>query len=210
MPNSSANEKLQSTDCPSTTIFGTNGCVQILQEEFFIIYPLFKRRMEFFQMTQNANEEFSNYAAKLQKVGDEAYLEKLSVNDLYVYKYICTATNDDLLNKFLAVEKPTLEKLMNVVVHHETAQSTKKSLGSESVVYKTFTKPKSTQRYTQACKCFRCGRSNHKAQECPMKTAICHKWEKEGHIATVCLSKEASQKAQHSQFPVGTRGPSTK
>ena len=170
---------------PSTTIFGTNGCVQILQEEFFIIYQLFKRRMEFFQMTQNANEEFSNYAAKLQKVGDEADLERLSVNYLYVYKYICTATDDDLLNKFLAVKKTTRVKLVNVAVHHETSQSTKKSLGSESVAYKTFTKPKSTQGYTQASKCFRCGRSNHKAHECPMKTATSQR--------SACLKRRAKR-----------------
>ena len=57
-----------------TPIFGDGGCIKIIETEFLQKYPLFARRLDFFREEQLDGEAWSDWAARLEKKGNEADL----------------------------------------------------------------------------------------------------------------------------------------
>ena len=64
------------------------------------------------------------------------------------------------------------------------AQQTKHFRESNSAV--TLKKVTSTTKYPSNRPCYRCGRSNHTADNCKFKSSTCHSCGKAGHIAPAC------------------------
>ena len=93
-----------------TPLFGEDSCMSILQEDFCLRYLLFNRRLDFFKCQQGPSQKFSDFAAKLRAKGDEADLPALTVDEMYIFRYICSCTNTKLREKFPHIENPTLAK----------------------------------------------------------------------------------------------------
>lgn len=188
-------------------IFGDGGCIDLLEEEFRMTYPLFARRLDFFRFTQTQGQLFTDYCGKLRAKGEEADLHKLNVDDLYVFRYIC-GTNDNILKeKFLKHEDPTLEDLNRIARAYEVTRSTLKAMAAPSTLLQVKThnqqkwnNNKGKQNYGSQHKkkslkdrCSHCGQ-DHKSYECTRRNLICNRCGKEGHIGPVCLGSQRKAK----------------
>ena len=209
----------------TTPIFGNRGqdsCIQVLEEEFLLKYPVFTRRLEFFKYVQAKNQAFSDFSTKLREKGDEADLGKLTVDELYVFRYICGCSDSKLQERLLKIEKPTLEDLNKEARAYEIAQQAIKSMDGQNKVCKAEgghkgDKRKRSKSVTKVSrsflkgKCYRCGSSDH-VKDCPKKDALqCKNCNRAGHSTHVCLSRSTdSQKdksRQNSRAPSRSSSP---
>lgn len=210
-------DKVQAT----TPIFGDDGCISLLEEEFMLRYPLFTRRLDFFRHTQSSGQLFSEFAAQLRQKGEEADLQHLTMDDIYVFRYICGTTDSTLKERFLKIEDPNLDKLKKEAHTYEVAAQALKAMGEKvATAAKVTNKSHKKQQYAEKKgrvsrddlrgKCFRCGSSDH-YKNCPREEFIvCKKCGKDGHLSSVCLrsSDNRSRPPSRSQSRNRRRSPS--
>ena len=201
-------EELQAT----TPIFGANGCIAVLEAEFALQYPLFNRRLDYFRLKHPAKTKFTDFAAKLKVVAQEADMATVTLEDLHMFCYMMECSDWKLQQKFLKQLNPTLagldaiaraheaseaayEKLHGQVVNqvkHKNQGKNKKNTPGKSDQKKSF-KPRIDKSDLEG-KCYRCG-GDHAADSCGRKSAVCNNCGKTGHIAPVCYGgKKGSDK----------------
>ena len=73
---------------PHTEMFGTGGCIDQLEEEFRLLYPLFTRRVKYFQATPDLGENAVSYLDKLKLLSDEADIENLSKESVTIFRFL--------------------------------------------------------------------------------------------------------------------------
>ena len=76
-----------------------------------------------------------DFIAHLKNLGEEADLDDLSVDDLYVFRLICECSDSDLRDKYLKIESPSLNDLMRITRAHEVARAALKALDTNKVNY---------------------------------------------------------------------------
>eukprot|EP00095_Tigriopus_kingsejongensis_P003476 maker-scaffold264_size232020-snap-gene-0.9 protein:Tk03476 transcript:maker-scaffold264_size232020-snap-gene-0.9-mRNA-1 annotation:"iduronate 2-sulfatase" len=69
----------------ATPVFGETKecCFSFLQEEFLLAYPISSRRHNFFSAKQSHGQTFMDFSTQLRKMGEEADLASLSVEDIF-------------------------------------------------------------------------------------------------------------------------------
>lgn len=72
--------------------------------------------------------------------------------------------------------------------------------------YKTYNVHKPITFHDLKGKCYRCGKANHKADECKLRNLICSKCNNKGHIATVCLNKNKVRSKGQFQKQLNSQG----
>ena len=109
-----------------TPIFSANpnvddkaNCMHYVSEEFAQAFPLFARRHRFFQMSQAKGQPFTAFATSLRAHGDEADVQHMSVEDIYVMRYILACSDPKLKEKFLELANPTLDDLNRIATNYE-------------------------------------------------------------------------------------------
>ena len=60
----------------------------MLEAEFKSLYPIFNRRVDFFQVRRDQGEATGDFWQRLTKLGDMADLEAISKEDLTVFRFI--------------------------------------------------------------------------------------------------------------------------
>ena len=119
-----------------------------------------------------------------------------TLDDMLRDRLVCGVNDDHIQRRLLAEEKLTFQKAMEVAVAMETAASNARMLQgsmqpasrvSEGDVHKVQSTGK-LPTAAAAVACYRCGKSNHLAQQCRFKTVKCHGCGKIGHIVKVCRS----------------------
>ena len=115
--------RLQNKIHSDTLVFGNNGCIPLLEEEFLTKYPLFIRRLDLFRIIQTPGLQPTDVLAKIKALGEEADLSSLSVDELYIFIWICATTDSSLKEKFLKLENPTLQDLERTARAHEVANT---------------------------------------------------------------------------------------
>lgn len=58
-------------------------CCERLEERYLELYPLFGRRLVFKQLKKKSSQELADRYSQLRCVGDEAELDKLTVDEQY-------------------------------------------------------------------------------------------------------------------------------
>ncbi len=91
-----------------TPLFGANGCMQLIQEEFLRAYPLIKRRIAFFQCRQECNQTLEDHIANINALGAEADLQNLTMDDIYMLQ-LMISMKDERVTKDL-IHKKNLNK----------------------------------------------------------------------------------------------------
>ena len=124
--------KLSTKIQEDTPVFGTTSqisCMQLLEDEFLLEYPLIFRQVEFFESSQQKGQLFSDWTAKLKALGDEASLNSLTTDDIYVMSYLTGTIDEKLHEKFLKEPQPNVELLNRITHQHEVAASSIKAMG---------------------------------------------------------------------------------
>lgn len=186
----------------TTTIFGDNGCISVIEKKFLTSYPLFSRRLDYFRYDQSKGQTFAEYYARLRQRGDEAELAALNMDALYVHRIICGVSDVKLKEKFCKLQNPTLADVLQVAETFEVSRKAMKDLSKSDQHMPT------QVNYAQAVagnqnqvkvdyvtmaemrgKCFGCGYAMHKdrAKECKAIGSVCSKCGRKNHMSHVCF-----------------------
>ena len=202
------NAKIQ----PNTPVLpdpaGTDiSCIELLKEEFLVQYPLFTRRLDFFQYKQSQGQQFTDWETTLRKKGDEADLASLTVDDLYVMRYLTGISDTKLQIEFLKESAPDTKKLAEIAQTYEMAKRYVKAMGPTSNFnqpHKDKKKQGSSKNTSSAPsqnlarqlagegKCLRCGKQKKDNHACKAENLECKNCGKTGHFPSVCFSKAKS------------------
>ena len=184
-----------------TEMFGNNSCIEFIEEEFAAKYPLATRRDDYFKLKQG-DSIFSDFSAKLMTLAKEADIESLTTEDVHVHRYISGASDKKLREKFLKLEKPTLEECNRIVRAHERANYSATALDDQNKVKQIKGKGKGKGKGKPATPiddkdliCFGCA-GNHRKQNCPHSETACTYCKKRGHIEKMCNAKRIKEMAE--------------
>ena len=195
------------------------SCIELLREEFLVQYPLFTRRLDFFQYKQASGQHFTDWETTLRKKGDEADLAALSVDDLYVMRYLTGITDSKLQVEFLKESNPDSKKLKDLAQTYEMAKRYVKAMGPSTSNVKSKDKQQpskgkqgkgsSTQTQTphfarqlaSEGKCLRCGKKREEGHQCKALEWECRTCGKVGHFPSVCFSKQNTKSNNVSSKP---------
>ena len=201
-----------------TEVFGNDGVVKLIKDEFLLRYPLFSRRLEFFRYSRGQNQSPSNFVANLTLLGYEADLGKLSQDEIMVFRILTGVKDEQLLTKLLELKEPTFVNVKLKITNYESTKASKAtfkdasrpsyaaavnqvSSAAHGARPKTQTQgqPKSggLTPHDLKNKCGACGSPKHRKKDCERGAgAVCQKCGKTGHYKSVCLSDFfAKQKA---------------
>lgn len=99
------------------------SCMSILEDIFQLAYPLHSRRLAFFRNQPSSGQSFISWYDQLRLLGDEAELEALEVEDIYVMRCLVAAANQPKLReKFMELDEKTLKAVLTVARNFESAQ----------------------------------------------------------------------------------------
>ena len=112
----------------TTQIFGGDGMVSFVEDEFRQRYPLFTRRLEYFRYRRSDGQKVSSFVAKLIQLSHEADLPSLQVDDIQIFRVITGVHEDRLLTKLLELKEPTFEDVRNKITQWEMTNISKKSV----------------------------------------------------------------------------------
>jgi len=129
--------RLQTKIGPATTIFPdptntTDSMVELIKNEFLIQHPIFVRRLDYFRTSQSSGQRFSDWSQKLHKMGDEARIDELSIEERTVMRYLTGCTDQELLKEFMKESEPTLKRMDEIVLTHERNKKYEKAMGTKT------------------------------------------------------------------------------
>ena len=87
------------------TVFGPGKWLELLEEEFKSMYPVFTRRFDFFQMKQALEEDPSDCLNKLAALSDMADLESMNKEDLTVFQFMSSCQFKRLKEKLFDIKR---------------------------------------------------------------------------------------------------------
>ena len=99
-------------------LFEPGGCLEVLEDEFRIIYPIFSRRVDFFQVTQDPGEDPVDYLQRLSSMNDMADLEAMSKEDLTAFRFIASCTDKRLHDRLFELKQKDMTTIKEVVTQH--------------------------------------------------------------------------------------------
>ncbi|PCJ22640.1 MAG: hypothetical protein COA94_08935, partial [Rickettsiales bacterium] len=191
-----------------TPIFGRDSCIAILQTEWEVRYPILERRLEFWRTKQATGQWFTDWATALHRMGDEAELDNMTINQMYIMRYIVGTNDIKLREKFLAEIDPSLEDLQRIAGAYEVAAVSMKAVAPHQHQAQAHAmqtgqqggrdKPRGQSGISREDKmaemrrkdlCFRCAKRKHENKsECPAINGSCNKCQKKGHYSPACLA----------------------
>ena len=86
-------------------------CIEVIENNFLIKYPLTSRRHEFMQLRQSRGELPSTYNARLKSLALEADIATMTAADLMSTMMITGITDEELKYELLKMNNPTVEEV---------------------------------------------------------------------------------------------------
>ena len=189
-------------------IFGAGSCIELLTAEFEEKYPLATRRFDYFSLSHDTGQQFSDFSSKLRRLAREADLTRLPVDQLHVFRYITACSDDKLRDKFLEHDSPTLADLDRIVRSYERGAATAKSIEAKAAISRqgppnpkkpssstsqkqtSSTKDASGQTIKKPTTCYGCGGPFHENRSmCPHAKSKCKFCGRKGHTDKMCFMK---------------------
>ena len=195
-------------------IFGPGGCMDVLEAEFKMFYPIFSRRLEFFQATQDPGEDPTALLQRMESMGDMADLATMTQDELTAFRFMTACTDKRLRDKLFELKRKDMATIKGVVHQHSQQLKLKSSIAGTiakqpiAAVTPAEQAKKQTKRHNPIQRpaelkgrCNACGATSHKAPECKIRKnkTLCTHCGKSGHLAKVCYSalNQKSDKASN-------------
>ena len=140
------------------------------------------QRFKFNTRMRQCGESVANYIAELRALSQ--YCNFGDMLELMLRDRIVCGINDMQTQKRLLAEKNlTFAKAREIALALESAVQGTRDIQTPSgtTVHKVADGNK-----LNSYKCYRCGKTNHKAPQCRHKDTVCNKCNKTGHLAKVC------------------------
>ena len=99
---------------PTTDVYGPDGLLQILEDRFKLFYPLYNRRLDFFQASSTSGETASSYLSRLQTLAVEADLELLTRDDIISLFFLATYPDDEIRKMTTQLPDASLEEVRRI------------------------------------------------------------------------------------------------
>ena len=170
-----------------------------LLEMFRKKYPLLLRRKNFFQMTQQAGQDA--FLELLKCAASEADIEGMSLEDALCLTLLSEVRDVRLKEKLSELDPPTLPALVVLIDLHSKATGGQAAAANRTEGKNQQQKKNNAPKITDAekkrhqvmkGKCFRCGSSEHMANNCKVaKVVKCRTCNAQGHIQNACGQDKA-------------------
>lgn len=159
-------------------------CIAILEERFLEIYPLFGRRLAWKQCKKKPSQKLIDYYHQLRRIGNEAELDKLTVEEHHMFELILACKHEtELFLRLLEIANPTLEKVLATANAFEAAREIREQAVPRCQV-------------DALVDCGVCGRAGHSRGGCPLRDIVCHECGRTGHLARVCRQRQKRNGSQ--------------
>ena len=195
----------------TTEILGDTGLLGTVETIIMENFPLFNRRLAYFEAFQEKQQTMSQFRNNLYQLMKDADLEKMSWEEHHAFRLITACRDRRLLQKFYKLKDPmTLKDVLKTIRDFENELRHGKHAPVESVrvnkvdsfddsdegnsvtVMKVtnYKKNKSSKKHNQSEKCYRCNSEEHSPDKCPaLKNKVqCNNCRKVGHFAHACKS----------------------
>ena len=183
-------------------IFGPAGCLDLLEGEFRILYPIFNRRVEYFQVVREQGESSKEFYRRLTRLSDMADLEAMSKEELNTFRFFGACDDKILRNKIFNLKRKDATAVRDAIAQHDLQQKANDALTSKSLTAVKQGKNESRQKQYKKGKewvglppelegrCAACGDANYLASNCHVRKnrTICKHCGLTGHLAKVCFS----------------------
>ena len=150
-------------------------------------------RYKFYKRKQSTEETIAEYMAQLRRLATHCEF-KTFLDEALRDKLVCGMRSENTRQKLLTEADLTLTKAVETAQGMEAAAKNCLEMrqDEERAVDRVAVPPRS---YTPRDRneCYRCGGTNHDAQSCRFKDAMCHKCKKRGHIARKCRAREGTR-----------------
>jgi hypothetical protein len=107
-----------------TSDYSFDEMLTVIEEKYTGIHPRFARRFAFFHEKADKNERFVDFISRLDRIGEEADLENITVDQLYVYRLLQEVKCPDLRREFLKLSEDDLTKAKITAVSENWATVT--------------------------------------------------------------------------------------
>ena len=150
------------------------------------------QRFKFNSRAQQQGESVATYISELRRLSEHCkYGDKLE--EMLRDRIVCGIVNNQLQQRLLAEPDLTFKKVLELAQAQESADQGSQQLQqqqkhSPTPVNKVDGRrhlPPQPRKATPGKPCYQCGGS-HSPSECRFKDAVCHSYNKRGHIAKAC------------------------
>ncbi|XP_061878364.1 uncharacterized protein K02A2.6-like [Entelurus aequoreus] len=164
--------------------------VTLLQAHFSPKPIVIAERYRFHKRDQGEGETITQYVTDLKKLSEHcefgAYLQ-----DALRDRLVCGLNSESIKKRLLTEKDLTYQRAVELAVSIETVARESQQLSSSQKVNAV------SLSLPPGRKCTRCGRVNHKMEECFYKDQSCHNCGKRGHIARMCREDKGGPKTTH-------------
>ena len=198
-------EVMEKQITPSMQIYGPTGCLQILENEFKTLYPIFNRRVDFFQVKRDQGENTEDFYRRLSKLGDMADLEAITKEELTTFRFIDACNDKRLRDKIFDLKRKDTTAIKETIAQYERTKKAEAALGARNATIATVKPAQNTTGNKRSFipaeltgRCISCGATSHQPQDCNVRKQgrTCNNCGKTGHLARVCFTKMRGKQKQ--------------
>ena len=187
---------------PSKPLFGPAGCLDILEGEFRTLYPIFNRRVNFFQVVREPGENADDYLCRLSSLAEMADLGAMTQKELTTFRFIGSCNDRRLRGKIFQLKRKDGTAVRDAVSQYELQQKAEAALQSKeapiTAVQQQTPSGKGGSRTNKqrnippqlVGRCTSCGETSHATSDCNVKKReiMCNNCGRPGHLSKVCFS----------------------
>ena len=177
---------------------GHPNCMNALDHDFKIRYPITSRRNELFSSSHPKGQPMSTHINNILAKADEADFYKATPEELLATLIVCTCSDELLKKKLLEADRPTVTSITTMTEAYERQSNTIKTtethtsyaVGQQSYDKRRNWQPRRSSESPREGICYRCGNPGHAAPDCKHKlTGNCSNCGKRGHATKACRSR---------------------
>ena len=155
-------------------------------------------RFHFHRRAQRTDESVKEFAAELRRLSTHCefgtYLDE-ALRD----RFVCGLGSETTQKRLLTESELTFAKAVEIAHSMEAAAKNARKLQDAGLPQLQKDICKVTPEVTNGC--YRCGKPDHRAAQCPFRGAKCHNCGKQGHIRRMCRQPKKTQSPKGRQTP---------